>query len=150
MSSHPSGIQIRLKNIMKYLSLVTPLLDELCDTFGSPLLKTVSTITLSLTAKAKITQYSSFPSHTLTHASKRTSKETKRTVFDSWNESTRSCAQLSTSTSCPIAGVSCRLQRWNILQVSQRLCKKYTHMWRLSRIQAESSTFFIRALPGRC
>ncbi|KAF7352147.1 NB-ARC domain-containing protein [Mycena venus] len=45
--------QARLKNIRKYLSLVTPILSELCDAFGSPFLKAISTITLSLSAEAE-------------------------------------------------------------------------------------------------
>ncbi|KAJ7243102.1 hypothetical protein B0H12DRAFT_1236529 [Mycena haematopus] len=53
MAAHTSGTQIRLKNITKYLSLVTPLLDDLCDAFGSPLLKAISTITRSFTAEAE-------------------------------------------------------------------------------------------------
>ncbi|KAF7334494.1 hypothetical protein MVEN_02278900 [Mycena venus] len=53
MSARTSNTQIRLNSIRKYLSLATPLLDELCDAFGSPLLKAISTITLSLWNEAE-------------------------------------------------------------------------------------------------
>ncbi|KAJ6464348.1 hypothetical protein C8R45DRAFT_1107256 [Mycena sanguinolenta] len=53
MAAHTNGTQVRLKNVAKYLSLATPLLDDLCDAFGSPLLKSISTITLSLAGQAE-------------------------------------------------------------------------------------------------
>jgi hypothetical protein len=44
---------MRLKNITKYLSLATSMLDELCDAFGNPFLKAISRTTLSLSAQAE-------------------------------------------------------------------------------------------------
>jgi hypothetical protein len=52
MSAHITPT--RVKNIIKYLSLATPLLDELCDAFGSSFLKVISAITLSLSAEAEV------------------------------------------------------------------------------------------------
>ncbi|KAJ7823510.1 hypothetical protein B0H14DRAFT_3730146, partial [Mycena olivaceomarginata] len=53
MPTLASRAQLPLKNITKQLSLAPPLLNELCDAFGSPFLKAISTITLSISAEAE-------------------------------------------------------------------------------------------------